>query len=138
MVVTIICVGKPKEKFIAAGVAEYAKRLPSLTLLTVKASTQEKESSEIIRLCQKKEQVFLLDEAGKVYSSTGFAALLKPMPAITLVIGGADGFSPALKTRWPSISLSALTLPHELALLVLVEQVYRAHMINTGRTYHRQ
>jgi 23S rRNA (pseudouridine1915-N3)-methyltransferase len=77
-----------------------------------------------------------LDERGKDLTTRQFAALLAEPTAF--VIGGADGLDPAIKRKAAVLlRLSALTLPHALAQVVLCEQIYRAATILTGHPYHR-
>ena len=79
-------------------------------------------------------------EQGDTLSSRQFAQRLAQFgnERIAFVIGGADGLSPALKTRarW-QLSLSPMTFPHELARLMLIEQLFRAQAIRQGSPYHR-
>jgi 23S rRNA (pseudouridine1915-N3)-methyltransferase len=78
-----------------------------------------------------------LDERGKDLTTRQFAALLSEPTAF--VIGGADGLDPAIKRKASLLlRLSALTLPHALAQVVLCEQIYRAATILTGHPYHRE
>ena len=87
---------------------------------------------------------FALDEKGKQYSSYEFANHLKSLKDkgfndITFLIGGADGLSADTKSTADEVfSLGKLTLPHKLARLILIEQIYRAFTICTGHPYHRQ
>jgi 23S rRNA (pseudouridine1915-N3)-methyltransferase len=77
-----------------------------------------------------------LDERGRDFSTRQFAALLGE--PTTFVIGGADGLDPALKQEAALLlRLSALTLPHALAQVLLCEQLYRAATLRTGHPYHR-
>ena len=84
-----------------------------------------------------KTRLVALDERGKDLTTKQFAALLqKPT---TFVIGGADGLDPQIKARAALLlRLSALTLPHALAQVVLCEQIYRAATLLTGHPYHRE
>ena len=78
-----------------------------------------------------------LDERGKDLTTKQFAALLGAPTAF--VIGGAEGLDPSLKSEaYLLLRLSALTLPHALAQVVLCEQLYRAAMLLTGHPYHRE
>jgi 23S rRNA (pseudouridine1915-N3)-methyltransferase len=78
-----------------------------------------------------------LDERGKDYSTRQFAELLKIETAF--LIGGADGLPADLKSAaWLLLRLSSLTLPHALAQVVLLEQLYRAASLLTGHPYHRE
>ena len=84
-----------------------------------------------------KARVVALDERGEDYSTRQFAQLLRSETAF--VIGGADGLDPGVKQRADLLlRLSSLTLPHALAQVVLLEQIYRAASILTGHPYHRE
>jgi 23S rRNA (pseudouridine1915-N3)-methyltransferase len=84
----------------------------------------------------KNQKIVMLDEQGKDYSTAQFSKLLKEETAF--VIGGADGFSTETKAKAQLLlRLSSLTLPHALAQVVLLEQLYRAATILTGHPYHR-
>jgi 23S rRNA (pseudouridine1915-N3)-methyltransferase len=98
-------------------------------LLEVKASKLNLKIPQQARLVA-------LDERGKDLTTRQFAALLAEPTAF--VIGGADGLDPAIKKRAALLlRLSALTLPHALAQVVLCEQIYRAATLLTGHPYHR-
>ena len=100
---------------------------------------------EVARIAVKREQdlafpkssyVVVLDERGKDFSTAQFAGLLKR--ETSFVIGGADGLSPATQDKADlRLRLSALTLPHALAQVVLLEQIYRGATVLTGHPYHR-
>ena len=109
---------------------DYLRRMPKgyeVALLEVKASR--------IKIPEKSRLV-ALDERGKDLTTRQFAALLGEPTAF--VIGGADGLDPALKRKAALLlRLSALTLPHALAQVVLCEQLYRAATLLTGHPYHR-
>jgi 23S rRNA (pseudouridine1915-N3)-methyltransferase len=80
--------------------------------------------------------VVILDERGKDYTTEQFTRLLSAETAF--VIGGADGLSQATKAKGHvRLRLSAFTLPHALAQVVLLEQIYRAATVLTGHPYHR-
>ena len=115
---------------------EYLRRMPKgfeVTLEILKPS-QEKKLPEKI---PKNTQLVALDERGKDLTTKQFAALLRE--PTTFVIGGADGLDPAIKARAALLlRLSALTLPHALAQVVLCEQIYRAATLLTGHPYHRE
>jgi 23S rRNA (pseudouridine1915-N3)-methyltransferase len=82
-------------------------------------------------------RLIALDEKGRDYRTTQFAGLLKSEAAF--VIGGADGLDPAIKEDASVVlRLSSLTLPHSLAQVLLLEQIYRAATILTGHPYHRE
>lgn len=110
---------------------EYVRRMPKgyeVEILEVKAKN--------LRL-PAQARVVALDERGKDLTTRQFAALLAEPTAF--VIGGADGLDPALRKRAALLlRLSALTLPHALAQVVLCEQLYRAATLLTGHPYHRE
>jgi 23S rRNA (pseudouridine1915-N3)-methyltransferase len=84
-----------------------------------------------------KTRLVALDERGKDLTTKQFAALLAE--PTTFVIGGADGLDPATRKRASLLlRLSALTLPHALAQVVLCEQIYRAATLLSGHPYHRE
>ena len=86
------------------------------------------------------EQLVVLAEEGQTFNSPAFAKRLEGSGSerLALVIGGAEGLDPALKARasW-TLSLSPMTFPHELARLLLLEQLYRALTIQQGGPYHK-
>lgn len=125
----------------------YAKveylELPDVTQQGSTADQLKLRESELVLKQLKAEQIlYLLDEHGKDYTSRELAQFFqKQMNAgtktLVLLIGGAYGFGEALHQRATGkISMSKLTLPHELIRLFLVEQVYRAHTIIKGEKYH--
>ena len=82
-------------------------------------------------------KIVVLDERGKDLTTVQFAALLKT--EAVFVIGGADGLDEAVRKRADVLlRLSALTLPHALAQVILLEQIYRAATLLTGHPYHRK
>jgi len=140
---TIITVGKAKEKFIRDGVAEYAKRLgKDIVFKQISQSNKLKESKELLQAIQSHKAQFIvaLDEKGLQFSSVGFADFLKKNQDLPFcfIIGGPDGLDESVSNQCHlKLSLSTMTMPHELALLVFIEQFYRAQTINDGKTYHR-
>ena len=109
---------------------EYVRRMPrgyEVEILEVKAKGLKLPS---------RSRLVALDERGRDLSTREFSALLAE--PTTFVIGGADGLEPAIRKRASVLlRLSALTLPHALAQVVLCEQLYRAATILTGHPYHR-
>jgi 23S rRNA (pseudouridine1915-N3)-methyltransferase len=104
---------------------------------------QEREALELLRKLDSFDYVFALDERGKQLSSKDFARQLEKqmqtgVRSLAFVIGGAFGLSEKIRQRANYVlSLSELTLPHQLTRLVLVEQLYRAHTIMRGVSYHK-
>ncbi len=114
---------------------EYLKRMPrgyEVRLVQLKPSAAGKVRKEI----PPNTRLVALDERGKDLTTKQFAALLGEPTAF--VIGGADGLDPAIRKEASLLlRLSALTLPHALAQVVLCEQLYRAATLLTGHPYHR-
>lgn len=139
----IFSVGKPKLPFARAGVEEYAGRLGAdVRMEVLKASHRETESTALLERSEGMWRV-VLDERGEQVTSRELAGRLlrwemDRTKAVAFLIGGADGHTDELRRqanwRW---SLGKLTLQHELALVVLLEQLYRARSINAGSPYHR-
>lgn len=100
------------------------------------ARTAVKNGAALRAALPGKARVVALDERGKDYTTRQFAELLKSETAF--VIGGADGLDARIKQEAALLlRLSSLTLPHALAQVVLLEQIYRAASILTGHPYHR-
>ncbi|QNI54443.1 putative SPOUT methyltransferase family protein [Synechococcus sp. BIOS-E4-1] len=136
----IIAVGKVRKRWVQEGVELYLKRLPGLGVTELRDSNPEKEAEAIRQALRSDECPVLLMEQGITLTSVGFADRLRDLGSerLAFVIGGADGFTDALKSsaRW-QLSLSPMTFPHELARLLLLEQLYRAQSILQGSPYHR-
>jgi len=152
--IKIAWIGKTKEPAIAALTEEYLKRISRYVL--VEGVTLRDEAA-LLEMCGRsslrkagaagtkagaKSTLVLMDSRGKEFSSEQFAKFLgdyqdrNPLPLI-LAVGGADGFSDAARAAAQhTISLGKMTLAHELARVVLLEQVYRAFTILKGHPYH--
>lgn len=141
----LFAIGKPKLGFAKAGVDEYVARLrgfASVKLEYLKASHKEAESALLLQRSEGMLRI-ALDERGEQLSSRAFAEKVsrwegQSVKSVALLIGGADGHTPELRRAadW-TWALSTLTLQHELALVVLYEQIYRAYSIKGGLPYHR-
>jgi 23S rRNA (pseudouridine1915-N3)-methyltransferase len=103
---------------------------------------KRQESQQILNKISPKDHIVALHETGTLMTSMDFAEFLRarledPQGECCFVVGGALGLSPELLERARTrLSLSPLTMPHELALVVLYEQIFRATTIMAGRTYH--
>lgn len=137
----ILAVGKVRKDWVAGGVALYRKRLPGLELVELRDGGMAKEAESIRAELRPTEQLVALTEEGQSYDSVAFARRLEGSGSdrLAFVIGGADGLDPGIKAeaRW-RLSLSPMTFPHELARLLLLEQLYRALSIQQGGPYHRE
>lgn len=136
----IIAVGKVRKGWVQEGVALYLKRLQGLQVVELKDSTPEKEAEAIRSSLRADEWPVMLMEQGTPLASIPFAQQLERLgnERLAFVIGGADGLTDELKAaaRW-QLSLSPMTFPHELARLLLLEQLFRAQAILQGSPYHR-
>ena len=159
MKIKLVTVGKLKEKYLKDGIAEYMKRLNRFCKMEMieladektpdKASDLEnqqileKEGNKILAKINEREFVIALAIEGNQFPSEKFSQLMMDTTVhgfsdITFVIGGSLGLSPAVKKRANLLmSFGKLTLPHQLMRLVLIEQIYRAFMIQQGSPYHK-
>lgn len=154
--VQIVAIGTRMPSWVEAGVSEYLKRIPrGVTLRMVElssgdrgkggsaATARETEAELILAKLSGVDRVIALDEKGKSVQTKQLASLLDElqMQAMNLafVIGGPDGLSERVLDRANSVwSLSGMTFPHALVRVILVEQIYRALMINSNHPYHRE
>jgi len=134
--VRVVAVGKIPPHFHQAQ-EYYARRVPFLKIVEVKKKkTVEEEGKELLK--EAKGFTVALDEKGKELTSVEFAKLLSSKANISFLIGGADGLSEEVKKKANlTLSLSKMTLQHDVARIVLLEQIYRAYLINKGSPYHR-
>ena len=158
MKVTLICVGKVKEKFYRDAIKEYEKRVGAyIKLNTIEindekvkvendseiALAMEKEGNNILSKIKDTQYVITLEILGKSISSEQFAAkidnlMLTGKSDVVLVIGGSYGLSDSVKKRSDyALSFSKMTFPHQMMRVVLLEHVYRAYRIITGASYHK-
>ena len=132
--------GKVRRGWIQEGIDLYRKRLPGLEIVEIRDSTPAKEAEAIRASLRPDDHLIALMEEGSPLASEPFARRLDQLgnQRLAFVIGGADGLTDALKAsaRW-QLSLSPMTFPHELARLMLIEQLFRAQAILQGSPYHR-
>jgi 23S rRNA (pseudouridine1915-N3)-methyltransferase len=146
MHIRVIVAGKPALAYARAGVDEYLKRLSRFgghELVTVKAGTRDEVSARLLERSQGCYRV-ALDERGERLGTRAFADRLEALAmrgdvkTIAFLIGAADGHNEALRAESDLLlTLSPFTLQHELALLVLLEQLYRVASLKSGSPYHR-
>jgi 23S rRNA (pseudouridine1915-N3)-methyltransferase len=157
--ISIITVGKLKEKYLKLGIDEYLKRLNAYAKVEVVEVADEKAPEELselemIQVKQKEGErilakisqdtyVIALAINGKMQSSEELADTLDKLATygkskIAFIIGGSLGLSDeVLKRSNEQLSFSKMTFPHQLMKLILVEQIYRAYRINRGEPYHK-
>jgi len=155
MKLRIVALGQRMPAWVVAGFGDYARRLPrefALELIELKPAPRSRGNSVTQILGTEKERiatatrgwmVIALDEHGESWSTPQFAARLRGWSRsgrpVAFVLGSADGLAAAVKHDADVImALSALTLPHGLARVVLVEQIYRAASLLQGHPYHRE
>lgn len=148
--IIIITIGKVKEAYWKEAILEYQKRLQPYAKLKIEelkaesfsGSTKEKakkveaDNIELYLSKKKNAEIYLLSEHGELFDSPSFAKKIDSNQEIVLVIAGTQGFTKDLAVKYPKISLSPLTFPHELARVVLLEQLYRAVTIMNKKDYH--
>lgn len=159
MKITIIAVGKIKEKFYREAVAEYEKRLgryckleiiqvedektPDKAGFALEETIRRKEAERIIKYVREDACVITLEIQGKMYDSEGFADEIEKLATggvshIQFIIGGSLGlYEDVCKKADLAVSFSKMTFPHQLMRVILLEQIYRAYRIINGEPYHK-
>lgn len=142
--VNIVCVGKIKEEYLRSACAEYIKRLSRFCKTEIKEIAEGKnlksEAEDILRT-SKGYKIALCVE-GRQLSSPGLAekigVLVDAGAEITFIIGSSCGLDESVKNAADlRLSFSAMTFPHQLMRVILLEQIYRGFMINSGSEYHK-
>ena len=145
-------IGKTTEKYLNAGIENYLNKLGHYVksdILVVPVSDEKRpedalneEAEKILRLLGPKDDLVVLDETGKSFSSIEFSAELqsrmnRSIHRIVFVVGSAYGTAPSLRQRAGLVlSFSRFTFTHQMVRLLLLEQVYRAMTIRKGESYH--
>ncbi len=159
MNITVICIGKLKEKYWTAAIDEYSKRLKgycSLDIIELKEArlpdkagpaeelaVKEAEGEEILKKIKDNQYVITLEVKGKMLSSEKLAEKIETLAIdgqsnVVFVIGGSLGLSAAVSKRANfKLSFSEMTFPHQMMRVILLEQVYRAFKINRNEAYHK-
>ena len=159
MKITLITVGKIKEKYLKDAIAEYSKRLsryckleiievadektPDQASETVEENIRNKEGERILKHIRDDMYVITLEIGGKMLSSEELAQKIETLgiqgeSSIAFVIGGSIGLGKeVLKRSDFALSFSKMTFPHQLMRVVLLEQVYRSYRIINGEPYHK-
>lgn len=159
MQIRIIAVGKIKEKYLREGIQDYKQRLSKYAKVDIIELTDEKtpdgaspateenirqiEGKRILDQIRVDEHCLVLDIAGTSLSSTDLADRLDSLATygkskLAIIIGGSLGLSDEILARADErISFSAMTFPHQLMRLILLEQIYRAYKINRNEPYHK-
>lgn len=150
--ITIICVGKIKEKYLTDAIKEYSKRISKYSKLNIievsdidKGSISEvinKEGNDILKHIKDRDYVITMEIEGNKLSSIELAKKIDNVfnnySNIVFVIGGSYGLNDSIKSRSNyALSFSDLTFPHQLFRVMLLEQIYRVFKINNNETYHK-
>lgn len=157
MKITLLTVGKTDREWVRMGLEVYVSRLrhyipfalveiPELKNVSALSNAQikAKEGEQILKSIRPSDDVILLDEHGKEYSSMEFAKVLQDKISysgkdIVFIVGGAYGFSQEVYDRANSkISLSRMTFSHQMVRTIFAEQLYRAFTIIRGEPYHHE
>lgn len=158
MNITIIAVGKIKEKYFTDAVNEYAKRMSRFAKFNIievadekipdnasekeQLAVKEKEGAKILARLPKGAYTAAMCIEGKAVSSEQLAATIQTVTMsnshMVFIIGGSLGLSDEVKSRADAkLSFGKITLPHQLMRVVLAEQLYRAFKINNNESYHK-
>lgn len=142
--VNIVCVGKIKEEYLRAACAEYIKRLSRFCKTEIKELAEGKnlkEEAAAILKSVKGYKIALCVEGGQMSSpalAEKLGALVNKGEEITFIIGSSCGLDDSVKQAADlKLSFSQMTFPHQLMRVILLEQIYRAFMINAGSEYHK-
>lgn len=157
MRVLILSIGRPSGSGLAQAIADYEERIgryfsfearelrpERITGAIPRSRIKKRESERLLQAVPGDIETVAVDERGATWSSSDLAKYLGDLallsqPGVAFLVGGALGHSSELRRRAHRIlSLSTFTLPHELARLVLLEQIYRAGTILRGEPYHRE
>ncbi len=147
MKITILAVGKLKEKYMRDAVADYALRLTKYCKFSIveapECATIEKEGDELLSRIPQGAYVVTLDLKGKMVSSVDLADMISSKTVsgeshFVFIIGGSDGLDRRVVEKSnASICMSKMTFTHQMARLIICEQIYRAMKINGGEKYHK-
>lgn len=159
MKITIVTVGKIKEKYLKDAIAEYSKRLskyckleilevadektPDNASVVVEEGIRQKEGERILKCIKEDAYVITLEIGGMMLGSLEFADKIEKLGVqgkshICFVIGGSIGLGEeVLKRSDFALSFSKMTFPHQLMRVILLEQVYRSYRIINGEPYHK-
>ena len=158
MKITILAVGKIKEKYLREGIGEFTKRLTPFCRLEIieigeekmpdnpssaeKLKTIGREGERLLKSLRLNSYPIVLDVNGSQLSSEDLASRLDALGLaghsdLTFIIGGAFGLAPeVINTAKERLSFSRMTFTHQMIRLLLVEQIYRAFKISRGESYH--
>jgi len=159
MRITIICVGKIKEKYFREAITEYEKRLSKYCKLEIievadektpenagdalEEQIKEKEAQRILKYIKEDAYVYSLEILGQQPDSVAFAEQIEKLGIqgkshIQFIIGGSLGLHQSISKKADrAISFSSMTFPHQMMRVILLEQIYRSYRIMMGEPYHK-
>jgi 23S rRNA (pseudouridine1915-N3)-methyltransferase len=155
MKIVVLSVGRVRQRFVLDAEGEYLQRIKGsfqveLVELGMEspesmkpAEVQAREAEEVLKKTKNYDYLVVLDERGKEMSSKALSEFVQTrmnsgVKSVCFVIGGAYGFAEKVRQEADLIlSLSALTFPHQLTRMLLVEQLYRSHTLIKGISYHK-
>lgn len=158
--INLICIGKIKEKYFTDAIGEYSKRLSSFCKFSIIELNEEKirsntpnqaqiaevlnaEGKRILQKLDSSDYVIAMCIEGKLISSEGLSnvidgAAISGKSTVDFIIGGSYGLSEDVKNRADlRLSMSRMTFPHQMARMILSEQIYRAFEISSNGKYHK-
>lgn len=146
MNITVLCIGKLKERYWVEAISEYSKRLTkycSLSIEELKEDSIHGEGQNLLKRMKKDSYVVTLEIKGNMLSSEALAEKIELLGIegksdVTFIIGGSEGLSEEVSGRADyKLSFSKMTFPHQMMRVVLLEQIYRSFKIIKGETYHK-
>lgn len=143
MKLKVITIGAPQLSFAKEGIKEYKKRISRFAEIEVLHIKENKTTEKKIQKAIDNYICILMDETGKEYSSQQLARFIEKKKNqslnIAIIIGGPNGHSDSVRfLSQYSISLSRLTFPHDIAMMITLETLYRSLTILAGHPYHRK
>ena len=141
--ISVICLGKLKEKYYISACEEYLKRLTAYAKVEVIELPEGSSAAEILKKVKDSAYLIPMCIEGEQMSSEGLAHKIsavtnRGVSRITFFIGGSDGLPDEIKSKADlKLSMSKMTFPHHFARVMLLEQIYRAFQINEGGKYHK-
>lgn len=134
----IIAVGKLQTAGIKESFQHYHKQLKHIEVIEIKESTLEKESSEIMKYLKDEKHIVACVIETEVLDTLSFCKLYEDHMQTVFVIGGSHGLDQQIKNMaHQHISFSKMTFPHQLARLILIEQIFRCEKIKQNHPYHK-
>jgi len=134
----IIAVGKLQTSGLKETFHHYYKQLKHIDIIEIKESTIEKEAADILRLIKDEKHIITLEIEGNILDTYDFCQLFEDELSTVFIIGGSHGLDQEVKSKAQHhISFSKMTFPHQLARVILIEQLFRCDKIKHHHPYHK-